>query len=135
MSTINSNSCFDFSYWFSSTIQDNNGNTVTDINEGINKLIPDMIEELNDTTNQHTRFIVPDCQEAMPDISAQKFYNYENLWWYLCLSNVITNPFNEYNRQFLYYAFTLQILVAHDVSINNAKKDNKSKIGTIIELN
>jgi len=135
MNSLNSNFCYDFSYWFSDRIIDNNGNTVSDINAGITKLIPDMIDELNDTSNEHTRFIIPDCQVSMPDVAAKSFYNYENLWWYLCLSNLITNPFNEYNSNLLYYAFTLNILKSHDINTNNSNKNTKSKIGTIIELN
>lgn len=134
MNKLNSDSFLDFSYWFSNLIQDNNGVIVTDINEGIRKLIPDMIDQLNDIDNEHTRFMVPDCQIGMPDVAAKTFYDNESSWWYLCLGNQIVNPFKEYKNEFLYYAFTISILSAHDVNTNN-NTNSKSKIGTVIELN
>lgn len=135
MANLFSNSYTDFSYWFSNTIIDNNGENVSDINAGIEKLLPDMIDQLNNANNDHTRFIVPDCQIAMPDIAAQTFYKYESLWWYICLANLLDNPFNQYTNQYLFYAFTLQILESHDIKQQKSSTQQKSKIGTIIELN
>ena len=135
MSNIFSNSYSDFSYWFSETTLDNNGEVVSDINAGLLKLIPDLIDQLNNTSNTHKRFIVPDCQIAMPDIAAQTFYNTEDMWWYICLENLISNPFTEYKNELLYYAFSLSLLTDHDKSKQTDTTSNSSKIGKIIELN
>ena len=135
MANLFSNSYADFSYWFSSTAIDNNGEVVSDINAGIEKLIPDMIDQLNNDSNDHTRFMVPDCQIAMPDIAAQTFYNYEHMWWYICLANLLDNPFKQYTNRYLFYAFTSKILEEHNMDQQQKSKQQKSKIGTIIELN
>lgn len=135
MASLFSNSYTDFSYWFSNTIIDNNGENVSDINAGIEKLLPDMIDQLNNANNDHTRFLVPDCQIAMPDIAAQTFYKYENLWWYVCLANLLDNPFKQYTNRYLFYAFTPKILEDHNIAEQKTSAQQKSKIGTIIELN
>lgn len=135
MANLFSNSYNDFSYWFSETTIDNNGEVVSDINAGIVKLLPEVVDEINNPVNEHTRFIVPDCQIAMPDIAAQTFYKYENLWWFICLANLLDNPFEQYLNQYLYYAFTSKILEDHNTEQQKTSNEQKSKIGTIIELN
>ena len=130
-----SNSYNNFSYWFSQTAIDNNGEVVSDINAGITKLIPELREQLDDTNNEHIRFIIPDCQISLPDIAASRFYGNENMWWFVCLENQITNPFNEYNNQYMYYAFSKSLLSDHSLSAQSKTGDKESKIGTIIELN
>ena len=60
-------SCNNFSYWFSDTIVDPNGKTVSDINKGIQRLIPDLIDQLNDLNNSHTRFVPNETQDGQPD--------------------------------------------------------------------
>lgn len=133
-SNLFSNSYNDFSYWFSNTTIDNNGEVVSDINAGLVKLIPGMIDELNNTNNEHTKFILPEVQEYMPDMVAMQLYNNEHLWWYICLTNLLVNPFVEYKHNFMYYAFTKTILANHAIEKETSSK-NQSKIGTIIELN
>ncbi len=133
-SNLFSNSCNDFSYWFSQTTVDNNGEVVSDINAGLVKLIPGMIDELNNLNNEHTKFILPEVQEYMPDMVAVQLYNNENLWWYICLTNLLVNPFVEYKYNFMYYAFTKTILTDHAIEKETSSQD-QSKIGTIIELN
>ena len=130
-----SNSYNNFSYWFSQTAIDNNGEVVSDINAGITKLIPELREQLDDTSNEHIRFIIPDCQISLPDIAASRFYGNENMWWFICLENQITNPFNEYSNQYMYYAFSKNLLSDHSISAQSKTGDKESKIGTIIELN
>lgn len=135
MASLFSNSYNDFSYWFSETTLDNNKEVVSDINAGMVKLFPDVVDEINNPNNSHTRFMVPDCQIAMPDIAAQTFYNYENLWWYVCLANLLDNPFEQYTNHYLYYAFTAKIIEEHNTKQAENTNQQKSKIGTIIELN
>lgn len=135
MANLFSNSYNDFSYWFSETAIDNNGEVVSDINAGIGKLFPELNEQLNNPENDHTRFIVPDCQIAMPDIASQCFYNYEGLWWFICLANAIDDPFTQYLNQFLFYAFSSKLIEEHDTNQSETTTAQKSKIGTIIELN
>lgn len=135
MANLFSDSYNDFSYWFSKTIVDNNGEVVSDINAGMEKLLPGLNEQLSNPENDHTRFIVPDCQIAMPDIAAQTFYGYENLWWYVCLANTIDNPFTQYLNQYLLYAFSCKLIEAHDIEQTKQATNKESKIGTIIELN
>lgn len=135
MANLFSNSYRNFSYWFSETAIDNNGEVVSDINAGITKLIPDFIETLNNTNNAEKRFIIPDCQIGMPDVAAVTFYNYEEMWWYICLENSLSNPFTEYDNTLLYYIFSENLLSDHNTAVNTTSNTEKSKIGTVIELN
>jgi len=135
MANLFSNSCKNLSYWFSETTLDNNGEIVSDINAGLLKLLPDLMEQLNAGNNAEKRFIIPDCQIATPDIAAQTFYENENMWWYICLENNIVNPFKEYTNNLLFYIFSESYLINHDQNITNTNTEQKSKIGQIIELN
>lgn len=135
MSSISSSSYRHFSYWFQDTILDNNGESVSDINAGIVKLIPDTLDKINDVSNSISRFIVPDCQIGMPDVAAKCFYYDENMWWYICYGNLLMNPFTEYTNNLMYFTVDEQIIEDQDINLNNQNVDNKSKIGTIIELN
>lgn len=126
-----------FSYWFSDTIVDPNGKTVSDINKGIQRLIPDLIDQLNDLNNNHTRFIPGEDQDGQPDSIAFLKYNNDRLWWYVCLSSCLENPFTEFSHERVLYAYDNSYLTAHatkEVKDSN-KKEQQSKIGTVIELN
>lgn len=135
MSSIFSNNYKDFSYWFSETITDPNDNVTSDINKGIEKMIVGLIDELNNPDNSHEKFTIPETQVGMPDIVANAKYDNENMWWYLCLANLLDNPFVQYKNQMMYYAFDEMILEDHKIEINKSKNSQKSKIGTIVELN
>ena len=135
MANLFSNHYNKFSYWFSETTLDNNGEVVSDINAGIEKLIPDLMEKLDNAENAEKRFIIPDCQIGMPDVAAVTFYSDEDLWWYICLENSLYNPFSEYKNNLLYYVFPDKILRNHDQSIKATNNIGNSKIGKIIELN
>ncbi len=135
MAVLFSNSYKDLSYWFSETAIDNDGEVVSDINAGITKLLPELIEQLNNEANAEKRFVIPDCQIAMPDVAAKTFYNNENMWWYVCLENNIVSPFNEYLNNLLFFIFSQSILTQHDLNTKNKETEKESKIGKIIELN
>ena len=133
--SVSSNSYQNFSYWFSDRIVDNNGQSVSDINAGLLKLIPDMLDGINNIENCDGRFIVPDCQVGMPDAAAVSFYSDENMWWYICFANLLSNPFTEFNSNLAYYVVNKDVLKNHNVSLNSQNVNKKSKIGTIVELN
>ena len=135
MANLFSNSYKNLSYWFSETTLDNNGEIVSDINAGLLKLLPDLMEQLNAGNNAEKRFIIPDCQIATPDVAAQTFYENENMWWYVCLENNIVNPFKEYTNNLLFYIFNESHLANHDQNMIKINTEQKSKIGQIIELN
>lgn len=134
MSNVFSNNYQNFSYWFSTTTLDNNNNVVSDINKGIENMIVGLSDDLT-SKNNHERFIIPETQNGMPDIVANGKYNNENMWWYLCFSNSLDDPFTQYKTKILYYAFDEVILSNHNNRKNETKNTKKSKIGTIIELN
>jgi hypothetical protein len=129
------NSYDNLSYWFEDRIVDNNGVSVSDINAGLVKLIPGLIDDLNDTSNTHTRFVLNEEQEGMPDDVASRIYENQNLWWYICLANLLDNPFDEFKTSMIYYAFDGQYLTAHQVEQEASKQSKESKIGKIITLN
>lgn len=135
MANLFSNNYRNLSYWFSEITLDNNGEVVSDINAGITKLIPGLMEDLNNPEKAEARFIIPDCQIGTPDIAAVTFYTYEDLWWYICICNSISNPFDEYNNNFLFYVFPEKTLSSHDTNVNITNNSSQSKIGKIVELN
>lgn len=135
MANLFSNSCRNLSYWFSETTIDNNGEVVSDINAGLLKLLPELMDKLNVGDNAEKRFIIPDCQVAIPDVAAKTFYSDENMWWYICLENNIANPFKEYTNNLLFYVFNESYLTNQDQKITNTTNSKNSKIGTIVELN
>lgn len=125
------------SYWFSDTIVDLNGKTVSDINKGLVRLIPDLIDQLNNLDNIHTTFIPSENQNGQPDSVAYLKYNNQNLWWYVCLSSCLEDPFKEFSHERVLYAYDRGYLTNHAQEETAAKnaQDQESKIGKIIELN
>jgi hypothetical protein len=126
----------DFSYWFSDTIVDPKGNTVSDINKGLTRLIPDLIDQLNDLNNDHTRFIPTSNQDGQPDLIAFNNYGTDSLWWYVCLSSCIEDPFNDISHKMVLYTYDKKYLTNHaEKEITESQDNMESKIGKIIELN
>ena len=137
MEDIFSSDYQDFSYWFSDTITDPKGNNVSDINKGIKRLFTDLVDQLNNLDNQHSKFFINEGQDGQPDSAAYIKYSNENLWWYMCLSNCLENPFKDFVHDKIFYAFEKTILTNHaKTESNSTTKDNtESKIDKIIELN
>lgn len=126
-----------FSYWFSDTIVDPQGKTVSDINKGIRDLIPGLIDQLNNLENDHTKFIPSGSQDGQPDSVAYLKYGNQNLWWYVCLSSCLENPFTEFSHGNVLFAFNRNYLSQHAQTKESKQtpQGTESKIGQVIELN
>lgn len=125
------------SYWFDKTLTDPNGNVVTDINAGLVNLIPNIMPELNNLNNEHERFVLTDIVTYQPDLIAHVQYKNDDLFWYVCLANLIDNCFDGFDSEHIYYAFSTSYLSMLATN-NNAKKNpsnSNGKIGTTITLN
>lgn len=123
-----------FSYWFDERIVDNNDISVTDINKGLTKLIPDLIDELNNLDNAHQTFVVNEQNIGEPDAQAYLIYGNPVLWWYICLSNLIDDPFEEFTSNKIFYAFDEKYLSEHNVE-TESQTTTTATTGTTITLN
>lgn len=125
------------SYWFNQTITDGNGNTITDINAGLRKLLPDLMPELNNLSNNYTTFAIDETILGQPDYIAHTMQKNHNLFWYVCLANLITNPFEGFDTEHIYYSFDKSYLTSLSTkqAAGGATQPTNQKVGKIITLN
>lgn len=126
------------SYWFNQKVMDNNGNMVSDINAGLRKLLPDLMPILNNLQNNHEEFMIDDTLLGQPDYMAASFNGGENLFWYICLANLVADPFGGFDTEHVYYAFDnnyLTQLCSNKNSGAGTQSAQKEKIGKIVTLN
>lgn len=137
MEDIFSSDYQDFSYWFSDTITDPKGNNVSDINKGIKRLFTDLVYQLNNLDNQHSKYYIDETQDGQPDSTSYLKYGNTKLWWYMCLSSCLEDPFKDFVHDKIFYTFEKDILTNHATteSESNTKNNTESKIDKIIELN
>lgn len=127
------------SYWFNQKTKDNNGNTVTDINAGLRKLIPDLWPIISTADAATNQFIIDETLAGQPDYMASVYNDSPDLFWYICLSNLVTSPFDDFDTEHIYYAYSTNHL--NEIATNKNSgggtqpASSPDKNGKIITLN
>ena len=130
---------YSFDSFFKKTISDNNNQTVTDINEGLNKLFNKyVLNEVNLQEDQ--RYLVSENEEGYPDLVAKNsILNDPSLWWWFLLSNRLEDPLEDIEHNYTYSVVNQNQMkqVVNDSWANTivSSSDANSKIGKIVELN
>ena len=130
---------YSFDSFFKKTISDNNNQTVTDINEGLNKLFNKyVLNEVNLQEDQ--RYLVSENEEGYPDLVAKNsILNDPSLWWWFLLSNRLEYPLEDIEHNYTYSVVNQNQMkrVVNDSWANTivSGSNTNSKIGKIVELN
>lgn len=122
--------------FFSETIKDNNGKTVTDVNAGLVNLY-DYFNDIAPLLTPQEGYIVSKFEEGFPDLVARNCYlGNQSYWWWILLLNRLDNPFEDIKVNTI-YSINDNGTINDFISDSNITKEQQttSRIGTIVELN
>jgi hypothetical protein len=88
--------------FFSKQTIDNNGNTCTDINLGLDKLFANFnYFELN--IKEEQRYLVSEYEENYPDLVAMhSILQSQEYWWWILLMNSLEDPLSDIKSNWVY---------------------------------
>lgn len=122
------------SSYFSETVLDSNGQSVSNINVGIKNLYDNII--VPSESADYKLVVIDDSTKYMPDAIAHRYLGNQNLWHFFLLTNGIADPFTEIKTG---WAFAIIDPTDANLSTDTAKSDNNiaatSRIGSVITLN
>lgn len=125
-----------FDSYFNKTVIDNNGNTVTDINAGLDNLFAYFNNaEYNLTTSQS--YLVSEYEEGYPDLVAYRsILGSQQYWWWVLLLNKLDDSFTDIKYNWVYSindAQQINSFIENSTEANTSEDENR--LGKIVELN
>ena len=125
-----------FDSYFDKTVVDNNGNTVTDINAGLDNLFAYFnTAEYNLSTTQS--YLVSEYEEGYPDLVAYRsILGSQQYWWWILLLNKLDDSFTDIKYNWVYSindAQQINSFIENSTEANTSEDENR--LGKIVELN
>ena len=125
-----------FDSYFDKTAVDNNGNTVTDINAGLDNLFAYFnTAEYNLTTTQS--YLVSEYEEGYPDLVAYRsILGSQQYWWWVLLLNKLDDSFTDIKYNWVYSindAQQINSFIENSTEANTSEDENR--LGKVVELN
>lgn len=125
-----------FDSYFDKTVIDNNGNTVTDINAGLDNLFAYFNNaEYNLNTSQS--YLVSEYEEGYPDLVAYRsILGSQQYWWWVLLLNKLDDSFTDIKYNWVYSindAQQINSFIENSTEANTSEDENR--LGKIVELN
>lgn len=125
-----------FDSYFEKTTTDNNGNTVTDINAGLENLFAYFNNaEYNLTVSQS--YLVSEYEEGYPDLIAYRsILGSQEYWWWILLLNRLDDPLVDIKYNWVYSindSTQINNFIAGSTEKNT--QEDESRIGKVVELN
>ena len=125
-----------FDSYFDKTVVDNNGNTVTDINAGLDNLFAYFnTAEYNLTTTQS--YLVSEYEEGYPDLVAYRsILGSQQYWWWVLLLNKLDDSFTDIKYNWVYSindAQQINSFIENSTEANTSEDENR--LGKVVELN
>lgn len=125
-----------FDSYFDKTVIDNNGNTVTDINAGLDNLFAYFNNaEYNLTTSQS--YLVSEYEEGYPDLVAYRsILGSQQYWWWVLLLNKLDDSFTDIKYNWVYSindAQQINSFIENSTEANTS--EDEDRLGKIVELN
>lgn len=125
-----------FDSYFNKTVIDNNGNTVTDINAGLDNLFAYFNNaEYNLNTTQS--YLVSEYEEGYPDLVAYRsILGSQQYWWWILLLNKLDDSFTNIKYNWVYSindAQQINSFIENSTEANTSEDENR--LGKIVELN
>lgn len=125
-----------FDSYFDKTAVDNNGNTVTDINAGLDNLFAYFnTAEYNLSTTQS--YLVSEYEEGYPDLVAYRsILGSQQYWWWVLLLNKLDDSFTDIKYNWVYSindAQQINSFIENSTEANTSEDENR--LGKVVELN
>lgn len=125
-----------FDSYFDKTVIDNNGNTVTDINAGLDNLFAYFNNaEYNLTVSQS--YLVSEYEEGYPDLVAYRsILGSQQYWWWVLLLNKLDDSFTDIKYNWVYSindAQQINSFIENSTEANTS--EDEDRLGKIVELN
>ena len=125
-----------FDSYFDKTVVDNNGNTVTDINAGLDNLFAYFnTAEYNLSTTQS--YLVSEYEEGYPDLVAYRsILGSQQYWWWVLLLNKLDDSFTDIKYNWVYSindAQQINSFIENSTEANTSEDENR--LGKVVELN
>ena len=125
-----------FDSYFDKTAVDNNGNTVSDINAGLDNLFAYFnTAEYNLTTTQS--YLVSEYEEGYPDLVAYRsILGSQQYWWWVLLLNKLDDSFTDIKYNWVYSindAQQINSFIENSTEANTSEDENR--LGKVVELN
>lgn len=125
-----------FDSYFDKTAVDNNGNTVTDINAGLDNLYAYFnTAEYNLSTTQS--YLVSEYEEGYPDLVAYRsILGSQQYWWWVLLLNKLDDSFTDIKYNWVYSindAQQINSFIENSTEANTSEDENR--LGKVVELN
>lgn len=125
-----------FDSFFSETIRDNNGKTVTDVNAGLVNLYS-FFNDIAPLLSPKEGYLVSEFEQGFPDLVAKNCYlGNQDYWWWILLLNRLDNPFEDIKTNYV-YSINDNNTIGKIISDSNVTKEQQttSRVGSIVELN
>ena len=125
-----------FDSYFDKTVVDNNGNTVSDINAGLDNLFAYFnTAEYNLSTTQS--YLVSEYEEGYPDLVAYRsILGSQQYWWWVLLLNKLDDSFTDIKYNWVYSindAQQINSFIENSTEANTSEDENR--LGKVVELN
>ena len=125
-----------FDSYFDKTVIDNNGNTVTDVNAGLDNLFAYFNNtEYNLSTTQS--YLVSEHEEGYPDLVAyHSILGSQQYWWWILLLNKLDDSFTDIKYNWVYSindAQQINSFIENSTEANTSEDENR--LGKVVELN
>ena len=120
--------------FFDTTLLDNRGKNVSDINKGLLELFP----SINDTNLEEAQYyLVSNFEEGYPELVAKNSaFSNTAYWWWLLLLNGLCDPLNDIKENWVYGTTTSNTVDSVVTEVNNeGSSEVENRVGQTVELN
>lgn len=123
-----------FNEVFNTTIIDNNGEVVSDLNKAFYNSYPMFIDKLTNNCKEVTPIVSNEIVEGYPDLIAYLKYEDQLLWYFFLLSNYLDDPFTQITSGSLFYIYNDEVL--NEINLNQVdNNEGTNRTGVVVELN
>jgi len=122
--------------FFDEIITDNKGNSVCDVNAGLNNLYKYFNEYFN-AFELTQRYFVPEQEAGYPDlVAAKSAFGSQDYWWWVLLINRQDDGLEGIKKNWVYSIIDpVQVDTFNTTSTSADEASNDDRIGSVVELN
>lgn len=120
--------------FFSETVTDNNGQSITDVNAGLKNLY----QSLNDNWynfGEVQRYLVSQDEEGFPELVAKhSVLGSTEFWWWILFLNRLDDPLTAIKENWVYSINSKNQITSFITETNTIENKTESEIGKVIKI-
>lgn len=120
--------------FFSETVIDNNGQSITDVNAGLKNLY----QSLNDNWynfGEVQRYLVSQDEEGFPELVAKhSVLGSTEFWWWILFLNRLDDPLTAIKENWVYSINSKNQITSFITETNTIENKTESEIGKVIKI-